>query len=193
MSARNTVLPIFFFLVSSLAAPKRAEASGEASFMLGRSFVGSLKLEDQTSFGATIGAFSTFVGFELGVDYMPTSSFTVPGVNLGASVLNLTGNVVVQAPIQAFVPYGTVGYGALFANASGDLARSDFLGTYGAFNYGLGLKVYFTDNVGLRIDYRRFAIQTDVDDPSLVIPIGNTRISSEPDINRFLAGVALRW
>lgn len=193
MNARNAILPLVLFLASSLAAPERTEASGEASFMLGRSFVGALELEDKTSFGATIGAFSTFVGFELGVDYMPTSSFTVPGVDLGASVLNLTGNVVVQAPIQNFVPYGTVGYGALFANASGDFAGSDFLGTYGAFNYGLGLKLYFTDTVGLRIDYRRFAIQTDTDDPSLVIPIGNTRISSEPDIDRFLVGVTLRW
>lgn len=187
------VLTLSLTVIATLLAPKRAEADGEASFMLGRAYVGDLMLEDKTSFGATVGAFSTFVGFELGVDYMPTSSFTVPGVDLGASVLNLTGNVVVQAPIGGFVPYGTLGYGGFFANASGDLDTSDFLGTYGAFNYGLGLKFYFTDTVGLRVDYRRFAIQTDDDDPSLVIPVGNTPISSEPDVDRFLVGVALRW
>lgn len=168
-----------------------AEAKGEASFLLGRSFVGELRLEDQTSFGGTVGVFSRIVGFELGVDFMPTSSFEVPGVDLGASVLNVAGNVVLQATLGQFVPYGTAGYGALFANASGDLATEEFLGTYGAFNYGVGAKMFFTENVGLRIDYRRFAIQTDQDDPSLEIP--GLEINTEPDISRFMVGLALRW
>lgn len=194
MKSGNTLaLVLSLVLATSLAAPERAEADGEASFMVGRAYVGDLLLEDKTSFGATVGAFSTFVGFEVGIDYMPTSQFTVTGVDLGASALNLTGNVVVQAPIGGFVPYGTLGYGGFFANASGDLDTSDFLGTYGAFNYGLGVKVFFTDRVGLRVDYRRFAIQTDEDDPTLVIPIGETPISSEPDVDRFLIGLALRW
>lgn len=171
----------------------RTEASGEASLLIGRAFVGSLELRDRTSFGGTVGFFSHFVGFELGVDYMPTSDFQLPGIDLGASVANLTGNVVVQAPLDDIVPYGTVGYGAFFANASGDLDTSEFLGTYGAFNFGLGVKVYFAENVGLRIDYRRFAIQTDQDDPGLVIPVGGIAINSEPDVDRFMAGLALRW
>ncbi len=171
----------------------RAEAKGEASFMLGRTFVDELLLEDKTSFGATVGVFSRIVGFEFGFDYMPTSDFVVPGVDLGASVMNLTGNVVVQAPLGQFYPYGTVGYGAFFANASGDLATDEFLGTYGAFNYGFGLKMYFSENVGVRVDYRRFAIQTDADDPSLDIPFPGDNINTEPDVDRFLVGVALRW
>jgi opacity protein-like surface antigen len=170
-----------------------AEASGEASFMLGRTFVEELRLQDKTSFGATIGVFSRIVGFELGFDYMPTSDFDIPGVDLGASVLNLAGNVVLQAPLGEFYPYGTLGYGAFFANASGDLATDEFLGTFGAFNFGLGLKMFFHENVGIRVDYRRFAIQTDVDDPGLEIPIIGEEINAEPDIDRFLVGVALRW
>jgi len=170
-----------------------AEAKGEASFMVGKSFVEELRLDDKASFGATIGVFSRIVGFELGFDYMPTSDFDVPGVNLGASVLNLAGNVVLQAPLGEFYPYGTVGYGAFFANASGDLATDEFLGTFGAFNYGGGLKLFFHENVGIRVDYRRFAIQTDIDDPSLEIPIVGEEINAEPDIDRFLVGVALRW
>ena len=170
-----------------------AEASGEASLMLGRTFVEELRLQDKTSFGATIGVFSRIVGFELGFDYMPTSDFDIPGVDLGASVLNLAGNVVLQAPLGEFYPYGTLGYGAFFANASGDLATDEFLGTFGAFNFGLGLKMFFHENVGIRVDYRRFAIQTDVDDPGLEIPIIGEEINAEPDVDRFLVGVALRW
>ncbi len=170
-----------------------AEAKGEASFMLGKTFVEELRLKDKASFGATIGVFSRIVGFELGFDYMPTSDFDVLGVDLGASVLSLAGNVVVQAPLGEFYPYGTVGYGGFFANASGNLATEDFLGTFGAFNWGFGLKMFFHENVGIRVDYRRFAIQTDVDDPSLEIPIVGVEINAEPDVDRFVAGVALRW
>ena len=86
-----------------------------------------------------------------------------------------------------------MGYGGFFANASGDLATDDFLGTYGAFNYGFGIKMFFHENVGIRIDYRRFAIQTDVDDPSLEIPIAGIEIDAGPDVDRFVAGLALRW
>lgn len=51
--------------------------------------------------------------------------------------------------------------------------------------------MFFSENVGLRIDYRRFAIQTDEDDPSLEIP--GLSISTEPDISRFMVGLALSW
>jgi opacity protein-like surface antigen len=185
-------IPVAFLLILA-SGFSDAEAEGEASFMVGKTFVDELRLQDKASFGGTIGVFSRIVGFELGFDFMPTSEFEVPGVDLGASVLNLAGNVVLQAPLGQFYPYGTLGYGALFANASGDLATDEFLGTFGAFNYGFGLKMYFHENVGIRVDYRRFAIQTDVDDPGLDIPIVGERINAEPDISRFFVGVALRW
>lgn len=185
-------IPVAFLLIL-VGGFGDAEAKGEASFMVGKTFVEELRLEDKTSFGGTIGVFSRIVGFELGFDFMPTSDFDVPGVDLGASVLNLAGNVVLQAPLGEFYPYGTLGYGALFANASGDLATDEFLGTFGAFNYGFGLKMFFHENVGVRIDYRRFAIQTDQDDPSLDIPFVGDEINAEPDISRFFVGVALRW
>lgn len=184
--------PVAFLLILA-GSISNAEAKGEASFMLGKTFVDELRLQDKTSFGATIGVFSSIVGFELGFDFMPTSDFDVPGVDLGASVLNLAGNVVLQAPLGEFYPYGTLGYGALFANASGDLATEEFLGTFGAFNWGMGLKMFFHENVGIRVDYRRFAIQTDADDPSLDIPVVGDQINAEPDIDRFFVGVALRW
>lgn len=191
MRTQNQGLVVLLCLFSVGAF--RAEAKGEASFMVGRTFVDELLLEDKTSFGATVGVFSRIVGFEFGFDYMPTSNLQIPGVDLGASVLNLTGNVVLQAPLGQVYPYGTLGYGGFFANSSGDLATDDFLGTFGAFNWGFGLKMFFTDNAGIRVDYRRFAIQTDADDPSLVIPVLGTEIDAEPDVDRFLIGLALRW
>jgi opacity protein-like surface antigen len=186
-------LALFSFLWILTGGAPDAAAEGEASFMVGKTFVDELRLQDKTSFGATVGVFSRVVGFELGFDFMPTSEFDIPGVDLGASVLNLAGNVVLQAPLGEFYPYGTLGYGALFANASGDLATDEFLGTFGAFNYGLGLKMFLHENLGIRIDYRRFAIQTDEDDPGLEIPVIGEEINAEPDIDRFFVGLALRW
>ncbi len=82
----------------------------------------------------------------------------------------------------------------VYANAkSRPCCAAIFLGTFGAFNYGGGVKMFFTDNVGIRVDYRRFAIQTDIDDPNLEIPIVGDEINTEPDIDRFFVGLALRW
>lgn len=191
---RSLRVAVPLLVLAVMVSPSDAAASSpEASLLFGRSYVGGLRLQDRASFGGTFGVFSPFVGFELGVDYTPTSDFTIPGVDLGSSVLNLAGNVVLQAPIGSFVPYGTVGYGGLFANASRGLETDEFLGAFGAFNYGAGARFFFQNNVGIRIDYRRYAIQTDQDDPRLEIPLAGESIQTEPDLDRFFVGVVFRW
>ena len=110
----------------------------------------------------------------------------------GASITNVAGNVVLQIPIGAFAPYGTVGYGAFFADANGT-APVDFLGTFGAVNFGLGAKVFVTEHFGVRLEYRRFAIQADDDDPKLSIPLTGFRISPSPDVDRFTVGASFRF
>lgn len=186
---------LFLIVVMILAVGiQEARASGEASFLLGRSYVSNdLLLADRSSFGGTVGAYAAILGFELGVDYMPVSDFDVAGIDLGASLLNLMGNVVVQAPLGRFAPYGTAGYGIVIADADPELGGTDFLGTFGAFNYGFGAKVFFTDAVGVRVDYRRFAVQTGDDEPDLNIPLTDARIESDPDFDRLMVGLAFRW
>ncbi len=171
---------------------ENAYAKGEASIYIGRTFTSALFLENMTTFGGTVGAYGGVVGFEFGLEYSPSSNFQVPFLDLGASLTNIMGNLVVQIPIGEFYPYGTVGYGVVIASAGSDVP-DEFLGTNGAFNFGFGAKIFFSRSIGLRFDYRRFAIQTGDEDPDLGIPFTGIKIEASPDLNRFVGGVTFRF
>jgi hypothetical protein len=190
MNRTSTSIFILGLLVFTVAT--EVQAAGEASLYIGRTGVGDLKLENMTTFGGSIGAFSSFVGVELGFEYSPTTNFAIGPIELGASLGNFMGNVVFQIPIGAFYPYGTVGYGVVSGRVDLDLPQG-FVGKVGAFNFGLGGKLYFSDHIGIRFDYRRFALQTSDDDPELAVPFTGIRIDTNPDLNRFMVGAAFRW
>jgi opacity protein-like surface antigen len=175
-----------------LSVVGKAQAKGEASIYLGRTYTKELLLNDMTTFGGTIGAFGGPLGFEFGLEYSPTSGVSLPSVDLGASIMNIMGNLVVQIPIGQFFPYGTIGYGVFIGRSDIDLPE-EFLGTHGAFNFGFGGKIYFSEHVGIRLDYRRFAIQTGDDTPELRVPFTNIRIDTTPNLNRFMGGVTFRF
>ena len=179
-------------LVSVMSLAETTHAEGQASIYIGRTFTSALFLENPTTFGGTVGAYSGVIGFEFGLEYSPTSNFQVPFLDLGASLTNVMGNLVVQIPIGEFYPYGTIGYGVVIANASADVPN-EFLGTNGAINFGFGAKVFFSDSVGLRLDYRRFAINTGDEAADLGIPFTGIEIEASPDLNRFVGGVTFRF
>jgi hypothetical protein len=189
---KRQILLIAFTMAALAMTAGQADASGEASFFFGRSSTGDVGIEDMTTFGGTVGAYSRIVGFELGVEYSPTSSFAIEDIEAGASLTNFMGNVVFQIPFGAVIPFGTVGYGVISGNPSIDIPAG-FLGTVGAFNYGFGGRVFFSEHVGIRVDWRRFALQTDDEAPEFTIPLTGVRINTTPKINRFAIGVALRW
>jgi hypothetical protein len=171
-----------------------ANASAEASIYLGRTSATGLVLENMSTFGGTIGAFSKIVGIEFGLEYSPTASFDIGPIDAGASILNVMGNLVFQIPAGPVLPYGTVGYGAIIANTNVSDWPFDFLGgTVGAFNFGFGAKIFFSQSIGLRVDYRRFALQTGDGDSELRIPLTGITIDTNPDLNRFVIGAAFRW
>lgn len=172
----------------------RANAGAEASIYLGRTSATGVVLENMSTFGGTIGAFSKIVGIEFGLEYSPTTSFDIGPIDAGASMLNAMGNLVLQIPAGPVIPYGTVGYGAIVANTNVSDWPFDFLGgTVGAFNFGFGAKIFFSQNVGLRVDYRRFALQTGDAETELRIPLTDITIDANPDLNRFVVGAAFRW
>ena len=191
MNCRKWVIALVL-LLSVMSFTGTASAEGQASIYIGRTFTSALFLENMTTFGGTVGAYGGVVGFEFGLEYSPKSNFQVPFLDLGASLTNIMGNLVVQIPIGEFYPYGTIGYGVVIASASTDVPN-EFLGTNGAFNFGFGAKVFFSRSVGLRLDYRRFAIQTGDEDPDLGIPFTGIRIEASPDLNRFVGGVTFRF
>jgi hypothetical protein len=188
---RTTLLGSITVMVLLMSAAK-ADASGEFSFFYGRSSTGDVGIEDMTTWGGTVGAYSKIVGFELGLEYSPTSSFAVGDIEAGASLTSFMGNVVFQIPFGSLIPFFTVGYGVMSGNPSVDIPAG-FLGTVGAFNYGFGGRVFFSEHWGVRVDWRRFALQTEDEAPELYIPLTNIQINTTPKINRFAIGVAYRW
>jgi hypothetical protein len=191
MMRRTTLLGSIVVMVLVLNAAE-ADASGEASFFYGQSSTSDVGIEDMKTFGGTVGAYSTIIGFELGLEYSPTSSFQVGDIEAGASLLSFMGNVVFQIPLGPVIPFGTVGYGVFSGNPSIDLPEG-FLRTVGTLNFGFGGRFYFSEHVGVRVDWRRFALQTKDEAPELYIPFTDIRINTSPRINRFAVGVAFRW
>ena len=169
-----------------------ADAAGEASIFYGLTSTGDVLIEDMTTFGGTVGAYGGFIGFELGLEYSPTSTFQIGNIEAGASLLNFMGNVVVQVPLGPFIPFGTVGYGVVSGNPSIDVPEG-FIGTVGAFNFGFGGRLFFSDHVGVRVDWRRFALQTDDEAPEFYIPFTDIRINTTPKLDRIAVAVAFRW
>jgi hypothetical protein len=190
--AKTCVMSIVL-IVSVMSVAENASAKGEASIFIGRTYTSALLLENMTTFGGTVGAYGGVVGVEFGLEYSPVSGFQVPFVDFGASLLNVMGNLVLQIPIGEFYPYGTVGYGVLIGRADLEPVPEEFLGTFGTFNFGFGGKIYFSESVGIRLDYRRFAVQTGDEIPDLEIPFTGIQIEASPDLNRFLGGVTFRF
>lgn len=190
---RKTGSLIILLTATLLSATEDARAEGQAFFFLGRTFTNQLLLEDMTTFGGTVGAYGRVVGFEFALEYSPTRAFEVGALDLGASLTNIMGNLVVQIPIGDFYPYGTIGYGILMGRANLEPLPEKFLGNFGAFNFGFGGKIFFSDHVGVRLDYRRFAVQTGDESPDLAIPFTDIEIEASPDLNRFAGGVAFRF
>lgn len=191
---RRVVIRIFFLTILLTAGAGAAYADAEASLYLGRTSASGLALENMTTFGGTIGAFSPVIGVEFGLEYSPTTSFDIGPIEAGANILNAMGNLVVQIPAGPVLPYGTIGYGAIVANTNVSDWPFDFLGkTTWAFNFGLGAKVYFSEHVGLKVDYRRFALQTGEKEDELRIPLTNITIETNPDLNRLVVGATFRW
>ena len=88
----------------------------------------------------------------VGVEY--TAAYAPNFVDSDARALILNANALLQAPLLAFKPYGTVGVGAIRSTGSGPVA----FGNKVALNYGGGFKVFLLPFVGGRFDVRGYSI-----------------------------------
>jgi hypothetical protein len=176
----------------AIGVSAEARAEGQASVYFGRSGLDILPLGYFSTYGGSVGLFSGPVGAEVAVEYSPLGGIDLGPIGIGASLTNLMGNFVVQVPMGRVQPYGTVGYGALIGSAGIDpFFRTS--GTAGAINFGGGAKIYFTERVGARLDFRRFVVQTGDVFPEIPIPFTDFRLSLDPNINRFSGGVSFRF
>jgi opacity protein-like surface antigen len=153
------------FVLSSLtfallaAAPAAAQTTGG----LVTPFIGVVTDtpidENRTVYGGSVGATGSIVGFEFDFGYTPNfyeveDDFGELGSS--GSVTTVMGNLLIGAPLGRVRPYATVGAGLMRSNLEffdifDDLSRNDF-----GINYGGGVMLFVSDNVGIRGDLRQF-------------------------------------
>jgi Outer membrane protein beta-barrel domain len=98
-------------------------------------------------FGARIGHGHIFGGEH-------TIAFSPNFIDANTKAFIYNSNVLVQAPLPAVKPYGTVGLGLIHTSGNG-------LGVFGtrlAINYGGGFKLLPAGPVGLQVDVRGYSI-----------------------------------
>lgn len=107
-------------------------------------------------------------GLEATVGVVIGSDFTTTGDNTASTStcnqLHYHINGLYNIPMKRFIPYATLGVGAItfFGEASRFGAVWEYNETGFAFNYGGGFKLFLTDNIGLRADLRD--IMTEMED-----------------------------
>lgn len=107
-------------------------------------------------------ALEATVGIVIGSDITTTADFVT--VTSTCHQLHYHINGLYNIPIKQFIPYVTLGAGAI--TFLGSASPSGVTWTYNetgfAFNYGGGFKLFSTDNIGLRVDIRD--IMTEMED-----------------------------
>lgn len=191
MRSNTTTLAALALAFALGLCASAASAEGQASLYYGRAGIDIVPVLRFDTFGGSVGYFAGPVGAELAVEHMPVGGLDLGIASLGASMTNLMGNFVVQVPIGRVQPYGTIGYGALYGRAGLDPFLSAG-GVTGALNFGGGAKVFLTERIGLRFDYRRFVPRLDAL-PDVEIPFTDLALSFEPNLDRFIGGVAFRF
>jgi len=153
------------FLGLIAATPVAAQTTGGLGSVFAGVVTDTPVDENRTIVGGAIGATGKVLGFEIDFGYAPNfyeveDDFGELGSS--GSVSTVMGNLLIGAPLGKVRPYATVGAGLMRSNLElfdffDDLGRNDF-----GINYGGGVMVFFTDNVGIRGDIRQFrSLQND--------------------------------
>jgi opacity protein-like surface antigen len=135
--------------------------------------------EQRGNFGLSAsGMASGIFGWEADISYTPNFfQFTEGGedfefFNVDSSLTTVMGNLVIGIPIGGTTgggvrPYITGGAGLMRANIKFDEVFNNLSTNDLAINFGGGLHIFFSDNIGLRGDVRYFRglEQTEDDDP----------------------------
>jgi opacity protein-like surface antigen len=136
--------------------------------------------EQRSTFGGSLAVMGNGIfGFEADFGYSPNFfQFTEGGedfefFDIESSVTTLMGNVIVGIPIGGTTgggvrPYLAGGAGLLRANIAAEDLFDDLSTNELGINFGGGVHVFFSDNIGIRGDVRYFRglQQQDDDDPA---------------------------
>lgn len=189
------------FSVAALGLLVAAPASAQTTGGLVTPFIGIVTDtptdENRTVYGAAVGATGQVVGFEVDFGYAP--NFFEVNDDFGefdseGSVTTVMGNLLIGAPLGKVRPYATVGAGLIRTNIEfgdfdlfDDLSANDF-----GINYGGGVMLFLTDNVGIRGDIRHFR-NLSSDDPDDDFPEPDELGLGDFKFWRATAGVTIKF
>jgi opacity protein-like surface antigen len=169
----NRLVPVAgLALLTVLLSAQPARAQLFINPFIGVPFGGDT-VDQQPTYGVSLGVLGHIVGFEVEVGYTP-DFFDPAGVtDFDSNLTTLMANLLFSAPPGARVrPYFTVGAGLMRAHVRDvtgffeDLNQNDF-----GINAGVGLFGFFTHNLGLRGDVRYFRSLAD-DDNVIGVDLG---------------------
>ena len=143
-------LLLFGFSVTKATAANRSGAFNLSPMIGGHVFDGDMHLKDRLTYGLAFGYnYTPHWATELFLNYTNTEA-KVPGSNPDADVwvYELDG-LYHFLPDSTIVPYLEAGAGAVTVDRKGEPTETNFM-----LNYGIGLKIFLTDDLALRGDIR---------------------------------------
>ena len=184
------------------ATPATAHADFFAAPFMGMKFGGSTSIVDlefasakkKFSMGAAVMNIADgFLGYEVSFGYIPgyleADDAPLPLVKTGSFAVDLTGSALLSLPPSftrgGLRPYGAIGAGFVHAQAEDLFVTFQVRRTVPVASLGGGAIGLFTNNVGVRFDYRYFRSLT-TDDGSLA------RIGRRISYSRATVGLFLR-
>jgi OOP family OmpA-OmpF porin len=200
--ARCFLLFIMLFGFRAAVPAEMDEESLELSLFAGGFFSGDRFMGDNPGTGLRVTYnFTEMFGMEGSLGFIPISSLTIfdgfTYVRLDSRAIFYNADAVVHLYNSRVVPFAAGGVGGMtfrFSETSSNpygwwgRSRSD---TFLAVNFGGGVKVFMTDNIGLRFDVRGYRIFTDGDlDRS---DHGSDRDFGGDDINLMEVGGAITF
>jgi hypothetical protein len=175
VQAIHRVIPVLGLSLLALLFPAQpAQAQLFLNPFVGVPFGGDT-LDQQPTYGASLGVLGNIVGFEVEVGYTP-DFFDPAGVfDVDSNLTTLMANLLFTAPEgrTRVRPYVTVGAGLMRSHVrdvSGffaDINQNDL-----GINAGVGLFGFFTHNLGIRGDVRYFRSLADDDASPIGIDLG---------------------
>ena len=145
------------FVLTLFALPAAAQTRGIVTPFVGVT-TNTPTDENRIVYGGSIGVLGNIAGFEADFGYTP--NFFELDDDFGeldseGSVTTAMGNLLLATPGR-FRLYGTVGAGLMRSNLKlldffDDLSRNDF-----GINYGGGVMIFLSENLGIRGDVRQF-------------------------------------
>jgi opacity protein-like surface antigen len=173
-------------LLAVLLSAQPARAQLFVNPFIGVPFGGDT-IDQQPTYGASLGVLGNVLGFEVEVGYTPDFFDPAGAFDVDSNLTTLMGNLLFALAPGRVRPYVTAGAGLMRAHVRDvggffdDVNENDF-----GVNAGFGVFGFFTPNVGLRGDVRYFRSLAD-DDNVLGIDLGAF------DFWRATVGLTLRF